>query len=425
MKTKTLALFIFSFLTLLFSVVISIQHHEERRLEEILQKGVSQLNKDFQDELEIDANALQGVMGFVKKDPKLQKAWFEKDREKLQKSAEPIFTSIKQRFNVTHFYFHNVNGINFLRVHQPGRYGDRIKRFTLKDAKNKMQSSFGLETGPLGTFTLRVVLPWKIDGKVEGFLELGKEIEYILPKLQEKTGFEMLLLVEKKFLKEGFRDEAGFSGKRGGWGLFKDHIVVGSSSLEIPASILEILEKKVPETGSIQNIHKETFCGSFIPLFDAAKKKVGMMFVFKDIQSVRESSKKLLTFVLTIFLLIGSVLSVLLFFILEKMEKKLQAIHEKLEDTARTSIQYATEAKKASQVKSEFLANMSHEIRTPLNAIIGFSDLLLEYGEKNSKHAKIIQHIGTGARTLGRLVDDILDLTKIESQKNDLRGGRF
>ena len=73
------------------------------------------------------------------------------------------------------------------------------------------------------------------------------------------------------------------------------------------------------------------------------------------------------------------------------------------------------EAKKADEAKSAFLANMSHEIRTPLNAIIGFSTLLSnakELDTKNQKHAKIIN---SSAESLLSIINDILDVSKIES----------
>ena len=81
----------------------------------------------------------------------------------------------------------------------------------------------------------------------------------------------------------------------------------------------------------------------------------------------------------------------------------------------------------ASRHKSEFLANMSHELRTPLNAILGFSEVLAErmFGEINAKQAEYLQDILGSGRHLLSLINDILDLAKVEAGRLELELGRF
>jgi CheY-like chemotaxis protein/two-component sensor histidine kinase len=73
-------------------------------------------------------------------------------------------------------------------------------------------------------------------------------------------------------------------------------------------------------------------------------------------------------------------------------------------------------------MKSKFLASMSHELRTPLNAIVGFSDLLSEglAGQLNEKQKRFVGHIKNGSAHLLRLINDILDLSKIEAGQIEL-----
>jgi len=76
----------------------------------------------------------------------------------------------------------------------------------------------------------------------------------------------------------------------------------------------------------------------------------------------------------------------------------------------------------ANRHKSEFLASMSHELRTPLNAIIGFSEVLHErmFGELNDKQAEYVHDIVDSGRHLLSLINDILDLSKVEAGRMEL-----
>src|SRR5258707_6003251 len=78
---------------------------------------------------------------------------------------------------------------------------------------------------------------------------------------------------------------------------------------------------------------------------------------------------------------------------------------------------HSLEVQRATRLKSEFLASMSHELRTPLNAIVGFSDLLGEEtaGALNPKQKRFVGHVRNGATHLLALINDILDLSKIEA----------
>lgn len=99
----------------------------------------------------------------------------------------------------------------------------------------------------------------------------------------------------------------------------------------------------------------------------------------------------------------------------EKAREELMAA-----DMARSAAEAATKA------KSEFLANMSHELRTPLNSIIGFSEVLDEglYGDLNEKQKEYVNDILGSGRHLLNLINDILDLSKVESGKMELELGR-
>jgi signal transduction histidine kinase len=77
------------------------------------------------------------------------------------------------------------------------------------------------------------------------------------------------------------------------------------------------------------------------------------------------------------------------------------------------------------RLKSDFLATMSHELRTPLNSIIGFSEVLAGAEQLNERHRRYANNIQSSGKMLLAMINDILDLAKIESGKMEVRAEDF
>ncbi len=94
--------------------------------------------------------------------------------------------------------------------------------------------------------------------------------------------------------------------------------------------------------------------------------------------------------------------------------KESERLREEASDSMERAEEYAKLADKANQTKSEFLASMSHEIRTPMNAIIGMADLLDET-DLSSEQTKYMNTFRYAGETLLCVLNDVLDLSKIEA----------
>jgi signal transduction histidine kinase len=113
----------------------------------------------------------------------------------------------------------------------------------------------------------------------------------------------------------------------------------------------------------------------------------------------------------------------------DRLEIEVQARTAELSKTNQDLEQLVEELKAAKQTaelanvaKSDFLANMSHELRTPLNHIIGFTELVVEkhFGDLNEAQEEYLNDVLSSSRHLLSLINDVLDLSKVEAGKLEL-----
>ncbi|NOY51136.1 MAG: PAS domain S-box protein [Chlorobi bacterium] len=105
---------------------------------------------------------------------------------------------------------------------------------------------------------------------------------------------------------------------------------------------------------------------------------------------------------------------------LEKSRKEIEKNSEILKQTNANLKNALEKAEEADKLKSLFLSNMSHEIRTPMNGIIGFSDLMIKPYSTDKDRITYAEIISKSGRMLLRLINDIVDISKIESKQVDL-----
>jgi len=115
----------------------------------------------------------------------------------------------------------------------------------------------------------------------------------------------------------------------------------------------------------------------------------------------------------------------------ELVKERTAALQQEIEERKRTEVElrhakeaalYALRAAEAAnKLKSEFLANMSHDIRTPLNAVLGFAEILKERLRGFPQYHSFLDGIMDGGRTLLHLINDILDLSRIEAGRLEIR----
>jgi PAS domain S-box-containing protein len=312
-----------------------------RRINNQTQNRLSQVKKLFKMEQDEDAQLLKGFISLLQKDNDLREAWLAKDRKALLKFSMSIFDNIRQQHKITHFYFHELDSVCFLRVHNPSIYGDYIDRFTMHSAVRDAKTAYGIELGPLGTFTLRVVYPWQIDGRLVGYIELGEEIEHITSELNEALGVELCLIINKSYLDRAKWEEGmKMLGRQPLWNQFPNFVISGSTFAKLPPALSIYLEEhsicdnkehlsraiKLPS-------NNRYYLGRFLPLIDAGGRDVGDIAVHVDITE-EVSGLQIFSVILTlscitvIFLLLG-----FFYFYIGEIENKLANSYNNLQES--------------------------------------------------------------------------------------------
>ncbi|MBI4774125.1 MAG: diguanylate cyclase [Deltaproteobacteria bacterium] len=272
---------------LLFLSVAGGYRLQKKAIDESVHKRIAGVQRLFRGLLSEEAQVMNGQLDFIEMDQALLDAFLAKDRQKLLQGVMPLFEEMRSKYRITHFYFSEPDKVCFLRVHSPSRYGDPIERFTMEETAASGNPSSGIELGPYGTFTLRVVRPWKMNGNLVGYLELGMGIEHITRLINRALHVELSVLIDKKFLDRGDWEEGLKILDRGGdWERFNDFVIIDRTMENSPA-LEELRRRSIGGDESIfsSRLGNRSFKGRFFPLFDAGGRRVGEIFSLVDVSS--------------------------------------------------------------------------------------------------------------------------------------------
>lgn len=266
----------------LFSASILIERNAS--FNALIEERGARLDREFNSRIASEADALtlaiRGILGIAE----LQAPYQARDRDGLMAIAGPLYEVLNEQHGITHFYFTDLERVNFLRVHAPERYGDTISRVTMLRAQGGQEISSGMEMGVLGTFTLRVVAPWEVNGELIGYMEIGKEINHLVSAIEEIGNSSITELISKSVLDEtAWRDRAVALGQPDDWHMLEDYVLVESG--EVSYTHPELL--RLAQTSDIDGTAKywsggQFFAATAFDLRDILDERVGKMIAVWD-----------------------------------------------------------------------------------------------------------------------------------------------
>ena len=295
-----------------------------------IKNHVEKLPKNFNLLIDQQRQGLAATLRVMINDPQLQTDLSKGDRLQLLQRWAPVFADLKNQQKITHMYFFDPQRRCLLRVHKPEKFGDLIQRRTALNAEARDGPASGLELGPLGTLTFRVVQAVHRDGVLLGYVELGKEIEDILTILRRETQAKPVVILDKINLqREAWEQGMAMLGRPADWSMLNDQVLAYSAVDPIPASLLRLIEAShshnIPTTAITLDGDKTETWVSSRPLVDASGHEVGALLTVLDPAQIPKNDR----FIFWAFALFTGFFIVPLltyfFLLLRRTEKHLQS----------------------------------------------------------------------------------------------------
>ena len=281
----------------------------------------------IQQDISNDVDTMSAALEVMATKTSLQDAFIRRDEKAMLEETSVLFDGLREQHRITHFYFHDVDRQYILRVHRPAERDSANSRFTLIEARKTGQLASGIELGAMGTFTLRVVRPWYRDGKLTGYIELGKEIDHIIQRTGRSLGVHLYVTINKDFLDRAHWEEGmEMIGRQGDWDLCQSSVIIAQTLPISSPRLVDAINRGLDETES-DNVNVaiagKQYQAASEPLIDAGGRKVGKLVILSDITAHQQTLGKMILSVALVCLGLSSALFALFYIFLGKVDRTL------------------------------------------------------------------------------------------------------
>lgn len=370
----------------------------------------------FAVKLEKDGNLMRAVVHAMKGNSVIAEAFRWADRDALERSARELFETLRRDHRITHLYFTGPDRVNLYRLHTPTEHGDRIDRATMLQAYSRKQAVQGIELGPLGTLTLRLVVPWRHQGRDMGFVEVGEEIKHLIDEVRDSLAVDLLVLVDKRYLaKDQWQRGQTLMNRQGEWERFSSHVALAQTRAGLPAALDEPMlvrllngdSAKIRDAG--RSLHMAT-----VPLADAAGHPIGRIAILRDVTQLESTFNGYMAAVVLASLVVAAGVFGVFYVALERVERDYLRQHE-LEHRLlhlNTEHQRILQLEKLSALGT-MVGGIAHQLNNPLVGVVNMAQLA-EREEANPQATREllgeIRRAGADCRTFVRRM---LEFSKI------------
>lgn len=381
-----------------------------------LAERASAVSKLFEQKLDRDANLMQAVLRAMMTNRVVEKAFADGDRWALLAQAGPVFRRLSTDHRITHFYFTGPDLVNLLRLHSPHEFGDAIHRSTMLQARDKGEAAHGLELGPLGTLTLRLVAPWKRGANVLGYLEIGEEIELLVEEIRDSLSVDLLVLVDKRFLPEQqWRQGLARKNREGDWERFGAFAAMAQTLKEVPAALTGDVVETL-RSGSTMEFEDRgrALHLAMLPLDDAGGRRVGGLVVIRDITALEATFRWSIIAVTVLCTVAGAGVLGLFYFSLDRVERDYQRQHELEHKLLRlnTEHQRMLQVEKLSALGT-MVGGIAHQLNNPLVGVVNMAQLADREADDPVRTRELLADIRSAGEDCHAFLHRMLEFSKV------------
>ncbi len=316
-----------------FAVVLIVG--ERRNLRRFDQHISTDAIRSFDASVERQTKTIAALEDTLLNDPKLYEALRNRDRDRLYALYAPLYQKYKERYALTHFYFHLPDRVNLLRVHKPELFGDYIDRYTAREAERLHKMSAGIELGPLGTFSLRVVQPVTVDGVLLGYLELGQEIDGLWTIIHKRLGVEVAVSIRKQGVnRQQWESGMKMLGRSADWERYEKEVLIYHSLSRFPSECDRFVHgtsrhehNRFMDEVRFDNRAWRVMVNS---LHDVSGADVGDLIILRDITEVKTGFFRFALVVISLALVLLAGVIVFFYVILRRTDRGIQAQQSRL-----------------------------------------------------------------------------------------------
>ncbi len=283
-------------LIMLASSTVALIILERQQLEQETGQKLVMLHHNFQRQVLDETSHMSSLLTFIAEDKNIQREWQNGDIDALLRQTMPIFHRIQAQHSITHFYFIALDRTCVLRVHNPSTRGDYIDRTTLDMAVHLNRPTYGLELGPLGTFALRVIHPWIVNGRLIGYLELAEDVSHLSSQVASLMNINIICLTGKDKLDRS-KWEVGqrMLARKADWDQFREVVMLYSDIENIPAKLTHIIDSTRPSNKVFSiSINGHYYMGGIDQLSDADGNYVARLVMLTDTTSATKDLLQLI-----------------------------------------------------------------------------------------------------------------------------------